>query len=121
MTKLTASQVQEICEGRESGRSLGELALAFNVSPSAISYHCYQNAAFRPGLDQRGRARGRRNYTRNGHKVRVFTPEEDAIIRERRAKGDPFTVIAEQLNRRPHAVRQRAIMLEYWQAAEEDA
>lgn len=120
MRKLTKGQVQDLCAMREDGKSLKQIGRRFGISSSAVSYHCYQNAAVPPAQNANAGAIKMRDYTRNGRAVRAFTAAEDAAIRAGRDAGRPWTEIARKLQRRPHVVRQRSIMLDYHDACAEE-
>lgn len=114
MAKLTSDQIQDLCADFETGAAAQTIARRYGVAPNTVLYHAYANGALRPDMARYKAHTGRQqDYVRNGRRVRVFTPAEDAAILKARSENRAWTDIARTLRRPPSSVRNRAIMLGY--------
>lgn len=110
--KLTNEHFERICAMREAGKSYEQIGRAIGCSSSAISWHC-----LRLGADGPKQTRlwtgivGPEIFSRNGHSVRRYTPDEDELLLSLEAKGLPIATIAARMGRRWNSIKGRLMTL----------
>lgn len=97
MSKLSQSQVDQLVEWREAGRSQQWIATKLGLTASGVYYHCLRNGF----SSARRLARGRNS----------FTPQEDELLLARRVEGATIAAIACELKRPESSVFMRLQIL----------
>jgi hypothetical protein len=124
---LSDTQVDEACAMRERGLSCQQISNHFaaagvKVSAGSISWACLTRGADIPPA-RRGAKQSLRageTYSRNGHVIRTFTPDEDTLLRVLDMQGFSLAVIARRLGRRHNSIRGRLATLARHDARRED-
>lgn len=114
--KLTSEQKERAFDLREAGWSYKRIADAVGVSPGCVSWHCLANGIEPPRskpwpCKSHDTVKGPLVMTRGDHKVRRYTPDEDAAILKMEAGGARIAVIARHVGRRWNSVRGRMMVL----------
>ena len=118
--KYPDALVNEAARLREAGMSLTAIGVRLRMHRSAVQYHCLKLGADNPDAGRKApTARPPMTYTRNGHVVRRFTAEEDALLLQLEAEGLGIKDIARRLGRRPNSVTQRLMTLARHEARDE--
>lgn len=113
--RCTQQQKFEIAEMRERGLTYAQIARRFNVSTSAVQYHCLEQGAVHP---QRPLKRRPNQKIVRG---RPFTTEEDERMLELSRRGMTPYRIAKTIGRPNNSVRTRLLVMALAEEAEEAA
>jgi DNA-binding transcriptional MerR regulator len=117
--KYTEEQAHTAAELREEGLSIGQIARRIDMTEQSVMYHCLRLGADLPAHRRRPSPKQPSQYTRNGYKVRRFTPEEDKRLLELEATGMPTNQIAKLINRPANSTRGRLMTLAQHEARRE--
>lgn len=104
--RLSPEDMDRICAMREAGKSYEQIGRALGCSAKAVSWHC-----LRLGAEGPKRTRlwpgvvGPATFGRNGHTVRRYTAEDDALLIELEQQGLPIATIAQRMGRRWNSVK----------------
>lgn len=109
--KMSDAQIDEMAEMRERGLTYTQIGRRFGLSAQAIRWQCLRVGADHPKGANVKPSTQPMVTMRNGHPVRRFTPEEDALLLSGKAEGRSNTEIARQLDRRPNSVLGRLMTI----------
>jgi hypothetical protein len=110
--RLTDRDFELIVEMRSSGASYERIGRRIGCSAKAVSWHCLRLAVEPPKPAKLWNGiKGPATLKRNGHVVRRFTPEEDALIVALDLQGFPISVIARRCGRRWNSIKGRFMTL----------
>lgn len=110
--RLTEEQVARICALREKGCTIKAIAEEIGCSAGAVYWRCLENGVEppKPARLPQGIV-GPPTYSRGGHTVRRFTPDEDARLLKMEAEGLSRAVIARALKRGRNSIVGRLMTL----------
>lgn len=115
--------IDRLADLREQrGWTVKRIAAELGVSPGAVSWQC-----LRHGIEPRGGRTVSRSfkagfsYSRGGHSIRAFTPEEDAVLQQMALDGAGNGEIGRRLGRRPNSIAGRLMTLARRDARAEEA
>lgn len=110
--RLTQQDFDRICAMREAGKSFEQIGRAIGCSAKAVSWHCLRLGAEGPKPTKLWDGiKGPAVCIRNGHEVRRYTPDDDALLLSLEAEGLAIAAIARRTGRRPNSVRGRLMTL----------
>lgn len=109
---LSEEQIERIIALREKGRGYGAISKEIGCGVSTVHWHCLKNGVIPPhGTKIRRASHHQRTVMRSGRVVRMFTTEEDALIKALDIQGYKPGVIAKRLKRRRNSVIGRLMTL----------
>ena len=118
--KYSDALLDEAARLREAGLSLAAIGTRLNMHRSAVQYHCLRLGADSPDAACKvPPASSPVEYNRNGHVVKRFTEEEDALLLRLEARGMSVKGIARQMNRRWNSIQGRLMILARHEARRE--
>lgn len=110
--RLTDTDFDRICTMREAGKSYEQIGRAIDCSAKAVSWHCLRLGADGPKQTKLWDGIvGPEVFYRNGHIVRRYTAEDDALLLALECQGFSVNVIAKRMGRRPNSVTGRLMTL----------
>ncbi|MBL4641576.1 MAG: hypothetical protein JKX86_07115 [Verrucomicrobiales bacterium] len=123
---LSDAQIDEMCALREKGWGTRRIAEHFTnagtpISEGSVSWQCLVNGADAPPRLRGKSAQASAPYRRNGHLVRPYSADDDALLRILDMQGCPVAVIARRLARKPNSIRGRLATLARQDARAEEA
>lgn len=113
---LSDEQIEEMAFMREEGVSLVAIAAHFTktgtpISDRALHWQCLRVGADSPPEKWSKLFQPTKQYFRNGHLVRPFTPEDDALLLALDLQGFNQSVMARRLSRKPNTIKGRLMTL----------
>jgi hypothetical protein len=110
--RLTNTDFDRICAMREAGKSYEQIGRVIGCSAKAVSWHCLRLGAEGPKQTKLWDGIvGPETFSRNGHIVRRYTPDDDALLLALECQGIPINAIARRMGRRANSVRGRLMTL----------
>lgn len=113
--RTTEADKDLICNLRRRNWSIADIAERLGKSPGTITYWCMILGA-EPRKPAPNRRRQLKAHTRNGHPVRPFTDDEDALLLSMVGEGLNYAEIGRRLDRRGHVCRKRVITVAWHNA-----
>jgi hypothetical protein len=97
---------------REAGKTYEQIGRALGCSAKAVSWHCLRLGADSPRPTKLWDGIvGPPTFGRNGHTVRRYTVEDDALLLKLERQGLPIATIAQRMGRRWNSVKGRLMTL----------
>lgn len=118
---VTPEQIDQMTEYREAGKSTAWIARKLGLKLNTVDYHLRRLGVFPPGWTLKSTPVEGGSYWRNGHLVRAFTPEDDALLLSLESQGLGFTAIGKRMGRKPNTIRARLTSLANQAALTEEA